>query len=245
VFTALLAYDDREAAVEVFQRLDAFALPVVDRDGILLGIVTADDVIDVAQEEATEDIQLTAGLAPLGVSYHDASVWTLYNRRIGWLAGLVVVYVVAARLMAGFEATLSGAIALAFFIPLVIGSAGNAGSQSAMLLVRAIATGDVEKGRWKRAVAKEMGVSVLLGASLALLGGVLGLHQAGIKLAFVVAASMLILVVVAIFVGAGLPLLLSRYRLDPAMASSPLITTITDSAGLVVYLAVATWMLGL
>jgi magnesium transporter len=141
---SLSAFEDREEAVRDMQRYDIPILPVVDSDGILLGIVTADDVLDVVEEETTEDFQKVAAVEPLDTSYGDARPLDLFKKRIVWLLALIVVSLVSSGIIAAFEDTLASAIALAFFIPLLIGSGGNTGSQSATLMIRSLATGDVE-----------------------------------------------------------------------------------------------------
>ncbi|NLY50657.1 MAG: magnesium transporter, partial [Firmicutes bacterium] len=143
-FVSLSAFEDREQAVHQMQRYDLFALPVVDSDGVLLGIVTADDVMDVAQEEATEDFHKIAAVTPLRVSYREASIGSLYTKRVAWLVALVLVNLISSGIIAAYEKTLASAIALTFFIPLLTDSGGNTGSQSATLMVRALATGDVK-----------------------------------------------------------------------------------------------------
>ncbi len=242
-FVSVSAFDDREHAVRVMQRYDLFALPVVDSDGVLLGIVTVDDVMDVAEEEATEDFHKVVAVAPLRMRYRDATVWELYNRRIGWLVGLVLINLASSGVIAAFEETLASAIALAFFIPLLIDSGGNVGAQSATLLVRALATGDVELALWKRAVLREVGVGAALGLTLGLVSAALGVFRGGFEIGMVVGLTMISVVVIANLVGVVLPLVLTRLRIDPAVASGPLITSLADVLGLLLYFSIATWVL--
>jgi magnesium transporter len=238
-FVSISAFEDREKAVRMIQRYDLVALPVVDSEGILLGIVTVDDVMDVAQEEATEDFHKVAAVAPLKISYRESGVWSLYRKRIGWLVVLVAVSLVSSGVIAVFEETLASAMALAFFIPLLIGTGGNAGAQSATLMVRAIAIGDITLGQWVRVLAKEMFVGASLGFTMAAGGWALGLLRGGFEIGLVVGLAMMSIVVVANILGASLPFLLTRLRLDPAVASSPLIASITDAAGLLIYFSIA------
>jgi magnesium transporter len=243
-FVSLSAYDDRERAVQTMQRYDLVAVPVVDSDGVLLGTVTIDDVLDVAEEEATEDFHKGAAVVPLRTSYSAASVFSLYKLRVGWLVGLVILNLGSSGVIAAFEDTLSAAIALAFFIPLLIDSGGNTGSQSATLMVRALATGDVHLSHWGRAFVKEIAVGICLGLTLGVASSVLGLFRGGFEIGLVVALSMTAIVVTANLIGTALPFVLTRLRLDPAVASSPLITSIADVCGLFIYFTIATVVIG-
>lgn len=238
-FISIAANEDREKAVQLIQRYDLNALPVVDSTGVLLGIVTVDDVLDVAQEEATEDIQKGAAISPLAAGYRESGIWPLYRKRIGWLAALVLVSLVSSGVIALFEETLASAIALAFFIPFLIGTGGNAGAQSATLMVRALATGDIRPGYWGRALAKELGVGASLGFTMGLGGWMLGLLRGGFEVGLVVALAMALIVVLANTLGTLLPFLLTRFGLDAAVASSPLIASVTDVMGLIIYFSIA------
>jgi len=243
-FVGISAYEDREEAVEWIQRYDLVALPVVDPDGVLLGIVTVDDVMDVAQKEATEDFHKITAISPLKASYSESSVWSLYRKRVGWLVILILVNLLSSGVIAAYEETLATYIALAFFIPLLIGSGGNAGTQSATLVVRAIATGDVKLSQWARIFGREISVGLLLGGTMGLAGGLLGLFRGGYQIGVVVLLAMISIVLVANLFGTLLPFLLTRFRLDPAVASSPLIATLADGAGLLIYFSLATKILG-
>lgn len=242
-FVSLSAFDDQEQAVKQMQRYDLFALPVVDSDGVLIGVVTIDDVLDVAQEEVTEDFQKVGAVAPLGTSYHEAPVWSLYRKRIGWLVGLVIVSLASSGVIAAYEEILTSAIALAFFIPLLIGSGGNTGSQAATLMVRALATGDVGRNEWVQPVLKEIGVGLTLGLTMGVAASLLGVFRGGIEIGLIVGLTMTSLVLVANLIGVVLPILLTKVKLDPAVASSPLITTIMDATGLLLYFTIAAWLL--
>lgn len=242
-FVSITAIEDREEAVLIMQRYDLFALPVVDSEGVLLGIVTVDDVLDVAQEEATEDFHKTGGVAPLRMSYRQSSVLSLYQKRIGWLLILVLLNLISASIIAAYQDTLSSAIALAFFIPLLIGSGGNAGAQAATLVIRALATEDITLGQWFRTLTKELLVGLTLGLTMGAACSLLGVWRGGMELALIVGASMAAIILVANITGMVLPFLLIRFGMDPAVASNPLITTITDSTGLIIYFTVATSVL--
>jgi magnesium transporter len=242
-FIALSPMDDREQAVRMMERYDVSALPVVDSKGILLGIVTVDDVLDVAREEATEDFHKVGGVTPLRISYREASVWELYIKRVGWLLILILVNLVSSTIIAAYEEVLAATIALTFFIPLLIDTGGNTGAQAASLMVRALATEDVELSQWIRVILKELGEGLLLGLTMGIAAIILGYLIADLNVAIVVGVTMLALVIVSNLVGIALPFLLTRFGLDPAVASSPLITTIVDAAGLLIYFSVATLIL--
>jgi len=235
--------DDREIAVESMLRYDEVILPVVNDQEVLLGIVTADDVFDVAEAEATEDIQLSGAVSPLRGSYRDASVAELCRKRLPWLASLIFVNLAASGVIAAYEETLASMLALTFFLPLLLGAGGNAGAQASTLTVRALATGDLDSSLWLRALTKELAVGLILGLSMAGLAWLLASWRADMRVALVVAVSMAAVVLVANLVGMTLPFLLTRLRLDPAVASNPLITSISDVAGVLIYLSTAAFAL--
>lgn len=244
-YVSLSAYDDREVAVEMIQRYDVNALPVVDSEGVLLGIVTVDDILDVAEEEATEDIQKGAAVAPLETRYSVASPTQLFRKRIGWLLVLIFVNLISASVISSYEAYVMEFITLALFMPLVIASGGNCGAQSATLMVRAIATGDLELSDWLMAVGKELFVGLLLGVAMAVIAAIVGqLYGGDSKIALIVGLSMISIVFVANSFGALLPFVLSRLKVDPAAASSPLITSVMDVLGLIIYFSIAVVVLG-
>ncbi len=245
-FASLSAFDDREEAVTMMQRYDLAALPVMDSDGELIGIVTFDDVMDVAEEEATEDIQKSASVAPLKMSYHRAGVFNLFNKRAGWLVALVLLNLVSAAVIAAYEERIAGTIALLFFIPILIGSGGNAGSQASTLVIRALVTGDIKLDQWFQTIGKELLVGLLLGVTLGVLGGALGLLRGGFhwQLSVVVGVSMLSIVMVGNLVGMILPFIFTKINIDPAVASGPLITTIADATGLLIYFSIASVIIG-
>jgi magnesium transporter len=242
-FIRLSAFDDREKAVRLMQRYDMVALPVVDSDNVLIGIVTVDDVMDVAEEEMTEDIHKAASVEPLKMSYRRASVWTLFRKRIFWLVILVVLNLFSASIIAMYEHALATAIALTSFIPLLLGSGGNAGAQSSTIMLRALVTGDVAIKEWFQSFVKELAVGALLGVTLGGLGFLLGFIYHGTsvpaQIGFIVGITMICVIMVANIVGMTLPFVLARLKLDPAVASSPLITTIADVTGLMIYFSIA------
>lgn len=244
-YVSVSAFDDREVAVEKIQRYDVNALPVVDSEGVLVGIVTVDDIMDVAEEEVTEDIQKGVAVTPLESKYSAASPFQLFRKRIGWLLILIFVNLISAGVISSYEEYVLEFITLALFMPLVIASGGNCGAQSATLMVRAIATGDLELSDWFRAVSKEIVVGLFLGVAMALIAGGVGqLYGGDLKIALIVALSMISIVFVANAFGALLPFVLSRIKVDPAAASTPLITSLMDVLGLIIYFSIAVGVLG-
>jgi magnesium transporter len=236
---------DREEAVRLIQRYDLEALPVVDGDGVLLGTVTVDDVMDVAQEETTEDFHKMGSVGSVELSVRDASTWYMFRKRAPWLLMLVFANIFSGAALAYYESTISAAIVLLFFLPLLIGSAGNAGSQSSTLMVRALATGDVSLRDWFSLLLKEFAVALALGLALALAVAGLGVMRGGTLVGLTVALTMVVAVMAGSLVGMSLPFAFSRLKLDPATASAPLITCIADIAGIVIYFAIATAILDL
>ncbi len=243
-FVALNSQDDREVAVRLFRKYGFYAMPVVDQDNILLGIVTADDVLSVAEEEATEDFHKLGTVRPLLTSLKEASVMDLVRKRVGWLVALVFVNILSGAGMAVFEETIAAVVVLVFFLPLLIDSGGNAGSQSATLVVRALATGDVGPADWAKMLGRELFVSSLLGLAMGAAVFLLGLWRGGWQIAGIVATSMFCVIVVGSMIGLLLPFVLSKLKLDPAAASAPLITSIADICGVLIYFSIAHAWLG-
>src|SRR5699024_5070162 len=243
-FLALNAMDDQETAIQMFRQYDRVALPVVDSKGILLGIVTVDDVLDVADEEATEDFQKFGSMQDTVLNPLKAGIIFLFRKRIGWLFALVLVNVISGAVIANFENTIEQMVSLVFFLPLLIDSGGNAGSQSATLMVRALATGKVQMKDWLKLIGKEVFIAVLLGTTMAVgVAAIAGFRAP--QVLPVVAATMVLIVVWGSIAGLSLPFIFTRMGVDPAAASAPLITTICDISGVLLYFTVATWYLGI
>lgn len=238
-------HTEQEEVARLISRYDLIALPIIDDDGRLVGIVTYDDAMDVAEAEATEDIHKSATVGRLETGLKTASPFALYRSRVQWLVILVFANIFTGAGIAYFEQTISEHIALLFFMPLLVASAGNAGAQSATLMVRGMATGDVSARDWGMLLGKDLLVATALGLTMAAAVLVVGLLRAGPAIAFVVAISMVLVVLIGSLVGMMLPFLLDKLKFDPATASTPLITTIADVSGVLIYFSIATVVLGL
>ena len=247
-FVSLHAVDDQEEAVRAFERYDRLALPVVDGQGFLVGIVTVDDILDVAQEEATEDIQKIGGVQALEEPYLDTGFFSLVRKRALWLCVLFVGELLTTTAMAHFEAELERALVLALFIPLIISSGGNSGSQAATLIIRALSIGEVALGHWWRIMRREVMAGLALGAILGVIGflrvviasqfsDTYGEHY--VLVGITVAVTLVGIVLWGTLSGSMLPLLLRRMGFDPAVSSAPFVATLVDVTGLVIYFSVA------
>ncbi len=252
-YVALHATDDQEAAVALFRKHDRVAFPVIDAAGFLLGIVTVDDVLDVAEEEATEDIQKLGGSEALDEPYLDVSVPIMVRKRVSWLILLLFGEMLTASAMAFFEAELASAMVLAVFIPLIISSGGNSGSQAATLVTRAIALGEVTIADWWRVAYRELASGLAMGLILGLIGfirvslwaqifHVYGEHW--FEVAITIGLSLVGVVLWGCVTGSMLPLVLKRLGADPATSSAPFVATLVDVTGIVIYFSVAAVVLG-
>lgn len=237
------AEEDQEEAVRLIRHYDLEVLPVLNADGIMIGIITVDDILDVVEEETTEDFHKLGSVGVLNLSLKEASARLLYRKRIGWLVILVMVNVFSGAAIGIFEAAIEQVVALVFFLPLVIASAGNAGTQASTLMVRALATGDVLPRDWLRLWGKELLVSLALGITMGIAVWAGGIWLGGWEVGMVVAMAMVLVVVMASMFGMVLPFALNRFGLDPASASAPLITSVADVFGIMIYFSVATAVL--
>ena len=233
--------EDQERAAQMMERADQLELPVVDGAGRLLGVVTADDAMAVLQQEATEDMEKMAAMAPSRRPYLHTGVLELYRSRILWLLLLMVSATFTGAIISRFEAALTAQVALAAFIPMLMDTGGNCGSQSSVVVIRALALGELRLRDWLRVMWKELRVALLCGATL---GGaaclkILLLDRLSPALCGVVVVTLVITVLLSKLIGALLPLLAGAAGLDPAVMASPLITTIVDAASLAVYFRVA------
>ncbi|QGM21901.1 magnesium transporter [Spiribacter sp. 2438] len=232
---------DQEEVARIMRRYDLEVLPVVDEREILVGIITVDDVMDVAAEETTEDFLRmgSVGVGPIVLNLRNASANLLYRKRVGWLLILVVVNVFAGAAISVFETAIEAVVALVFFLPMVIATGGNAGTQASTLMVRSLATGDVQLRDWLPLWGKELAVSIALGATLGLAIWGAAAWLGGPEVGLAVAVAMSLVVVVGSMVGLLLPMILTRLNMDPATASAPLVTSIADVGGILVYFSVA------
>jgi magnesium transporter len=243
---------DQEALSQLFAEHDFLAIPVIDDERRVKGIVTVDDIVDVVQEEATEDIQKFGGMEALEAPYLESGFWTMLRKRAGWLCVLFVGEMLTASAMGEFEAEIAHAVVLALFVPLIISSGGNCGSQASTLVVRAMALGELRLRHWWRVVRREFGAGLALGALLATIGfarilvwqalfGTYGDHH--LLVALTVAASLIGVVTCGTLAGSMLPLVLRRLGFDPASASAPLVATLVDVSGIVIYFTLASVIL--
>ena len=248
VLISLTATDDQESAVSAFRKYDRTVLPVVDGHGGLVGIVTVDDILDVVEEEATEDIQKLGGMEQLDEPYMDISLARLVKKRATWLVVLFVGEMLTATAMGHFQDDISKAVILAVFVPLIISSGGNSGSQAATLIIRAMAIGEVGLRDWWKVMRREIFSGLVLGLILAVIGilrivvwsvfsDVYGPHW--LLLAMTVGISLIGVVLWGTLSGSMLPFLLKRLGLDPATSSAPFVATLVDVTGLIIYFAVA------
>jgi magnesium transporter len=239
--------DDQEEVARMIERYDLLAVPVVDRRGVLVGIVTVDDVIDVITGEATEDISRLSALSGPVFGVDDLRVGTVaaVRKRLPWLVSLLFIGLIAGNIIAQFEETLEAVVILAVFIPMIADMAGNTGTQSLAVVVRGLALGKFRAGQVWRLLRREAGVGMILGAvngiAIALIAG---WWQKSVALGFVIGFSLWFTLIVATLVGAIVPLILNRFRIDPAVASGPFITTVNDIVGLTIYFSTATALMG-
>ncbi|WP_416138619.1 magnesium transporter [Halomonas sp. HK25] len=235
--------EEQEEVARVVARYDLLALPVIDADERLVGIVTHDDAMDVAESEATEDFHKGMSIGALEDGVSRVPLWSLYRKRVTWLVLLVFANLFSGAGIAYFEDTIAAQVALVFFLPLLIGSGGNAGAQAATLMVRGMATGDVGVKDWGTLLGRELLVAGSLGLTMALAVAPIGVMRGGEAVAMVVAMSMVIIVLFGSLLGMCLPFLLDRLGWDPATASAPLVTTLIDASGVLIYFSIATAIL--
>ncbi|MCE8052590.1 magnesium transporter [Halomonas daqingensis] len=233
----------QEEVARLVARYDMLAVPVIDHDERLVGIVTHDDAMDVAEEEATEDFHKGMSIGQLEDGVSRVPIWSLYRKRVTWLVLLVFANLFSGAGIAYFEDTIAAQVALVFFLPLLIGSGGNAGAQAATLMVRGMATGDVGVKDWSKLLGRELLVAGSLGLTMALAVAPIGVLRGGEAVAIVVAMSMVTIVLFGSLLGMCLPFVLNRVGWDPATASAPLVTTLIDACGVVIYFTIATVIL--
>ena len=237
--------DDQEDVAKTVARYDLIALPITDANGALVGIVTHDDAMDVASDEATDDFHKSGGVSTMVGRLKDVSIRVLYRKLVFWLVFLVFGNLLSGLSIASFEDVIAANLVLVFFLPLLVDSGGNAGSQSATLMVRALATGDVVMRDWFSLLGREALVALMLGATMAVAVSVIGYVRGDAIVSLVLALSMISIVMIGSVIGMSLPFILSKMGLDPATASAPLITSISDASGVLIYLFIASKLLGI
>jgi magnesium transporter len=253
-FLALNVTDTQHDALNAFRKYDRTALPVIDSNGVLLGIVTIDDMLDVAEEEATEDIQKFGGMEALDEPYMRISLWRMIRKRAGWLVILFLGEMLTATAMATFQDEIAKAVVLALFLPLIISSGGNSGSQASTLIIRAMALGEVTLRDWWRVAGREIRAGLSLGAILGAIGilrvtlwSIIGEKYFNRQLygphwplvAITVGLALLGVVLWGSLAGSMLPFVLRRVGADPATSSAPFVATLVDVTGLIIYFSIA------
>lgn len=253
-FVALNVHDSQENALNIFRKYDRTALPVIDSTGVLVGIVTTDDMLDVAEEEATEDIQKFGGMEALDEPYMRIPLWKMVRKRAGWLVILFLGEMLTATAMSSYQDEIAKAVVLALFLPLIISSGGNSGSQASTLIIRAMALGEVTLRDWWRVMSRELQAGLSLGAILGAIGAVrvavwsvlgeryfhrqvYGAHWP--LVALTVGVSLVGVVLWGSLSGSMLPFILRRVGADPATSSAPFVATLVDVTGLIIYFSIA------
>ena len=253
-FVALTGGDSQEEALNVFRKYDRSALPVIDSSGVLVGIVTIDDMLDVAEQQATEDIQKIGGMEALDEPYMRISLWRMVRKRAGWLVILFLGEMLTATAMSSYQDEIAKAVVLALFLPLIISSGGNSGSQASTLIIRAMALGEVTLRDWWRVASRELQAGLSLGIILGVIGAIrvatwsivshkyfhrdlYGPHWP--LVAMTVGFSLIGVVLWGSLSGSMLPFLLRRLGADPATSSAPFVATLVDVTGLIIYFSIA------
>nr|WP_242948277.1 magnesium transporter [Caldicoprobacter faecalis] len=238
-------YDDQEEVADVFKKYDLLAVPVVDQEKRLVGIITIDDIVDVIEEENTEDIQRMAAIQPTEEEYLDATPFMIARKRLLWLLILMISATVSGYIIRKYQVALEAVVALAAFIPMLMDTAGNAGSQASVTVIRSLVLGELKFGDILKVILKEAQVGVLAGVALALVNfiRVYFVEGYGFGIAITISLSLIFTVIIAKIIGGTLPMIAKRIGLDPAIMASPLITTIADAISLTIYFSLAVWIL--
>lgn len=244
VLTTLM---DQEEVANIFQDYDYSTLPVVDSENRLVGIITVDDVIDIIEEETTEDIEKMAAITPSDKPYIKTGVFETWKKRIPWLLLLMISAAFTGGIITHFEQALSTYVVLTAFIPMLMDTGGNAGSQASVSVIRSLSLNEIEYKDTFKVIWKEIRVSLLCGVTLAIanFAKLLFLDKVGVEIAFIVCSTLVMTVAVAKMIGCSLPILAKRIGFDPAVMASPFITTIVDACSLLIYFKIASAMLGI
>lgn len=240
-------HDDQESVANVFIKYGFIALPVVDKENRLTGIITVDDIMDVMEQEATEDFQKMAAMSPSEEAYLDTGVLTLARHRLPWLLLLMISATFTGRIMLKFEELLSSVVILSAFIPMLMDTGGNSGNQSSTLIIRGLATGELSIRDWYKVLWKEFRISIIVGIFLSLINllRLIYIEKVAFIIACVISLTTVVTVISAKLVGGILPIIAKKIGLDPAIMAGPIITTIIDALSLMVYFGIATALLGL
>ncbi len=247
-FVSINVYEDQEEVSEKFIKYGFIAIPVVDNEDRLVGIVTVDDILTVIEEETTEDMERMAGVFDgTTAGYLDRGVFSHVKSRLVWLFVLMCSYVITGSIITSFETTLSQVIALVAYMPMLMGTGGNSGSQSATLIIRSLAVGDVAPKSWYKILWKELRISIVIGLVLSIFNFVriYFLEQEGLGVALTVCSAMLVIVFAAKAIGGMLPLIAKKIKIDPALMASPMISSITDMISVTAYFLLAKIILGI
>lgn len=239
---------DQEEVAQLFQQTELVTIPVVDESNHLLGVIHIDQILDVMEQEGTQDVYRMASIKSDQLENQNlltASISLLYRKRIVWLIVLVFMNVFSGAGIATYEELIESNVALVFFLPLLVDSGGNAGAQSATLVIRAMALGEVRMKDWFKMISKETIIAGLLGFTMALAVSFVGFMRGGFDIAIIVAMTMVLVVVLGSLIGLSLPFIFNKLKMDPATASGPLITSICDIVGVFIYFAIASAFLTL
>jgi len=242
-FVFLNALDDQEKAIQVFKDYDREALPVLNEQGVLIGIVTFDDILDVIEEESTEDFHKFGSIQNASKNPLKERILILYKNRIVWLVLLVFMNVFSGAALASFEDVIQQVVSLVFFLPLLIDSGGNAGSQSATLMIRYLALGEIQLTDWYKLIGRELMISLLLGLTMAASVAAVASFRAP-EVIVVVCIAMVLNVMLGSLIGMLLPFIFTKLKIDPATASAPLVTSLSDICGVLIYFSIASKYFG-
>lgn len=239
--------DSKENAASLISKYDLLALPIVDKEQRLVGIVTVDDALDVIEEAATEDIEIMAAISPTDKPYLKTGVFETWKKRIPWLLLLLISAMFTGSIITHYEEALGSMVILTAFIPMLMGTGGNAGGQASATIIRGLSLGEIRMGNILRIIWKEFRISLLCGITLSLVifAKAMLIDKTSVAVALVVSISLLITVIIAKFVGCSLPILAKRVGFDPAVMASPFITTIVDAVSLLIYFQIASYALGI
>lgn len=238
--------DDKEEVAKKFDKYDFIALPVVDKEERLVGIITVDDALDVLQEEATEDFEIMAAMTPSEDSYFKTPVWKLAKNRVVWLLLLMISAMLTGAILEHYEAAFAALPLLVSFVPMVMGTGGNCGSQSSTMIIRGMATDEIRLNDYFKAAWKEFRVAILVGVVLAVVNGIrIMIQYHDLKIALVVGLTLIFTVVLAKLLGCSLPMLAKKLKMDPAIMAAPFISTILDSCSVLIFFKIAVTVMGI